>query len=1692
MQYSDLNDYMKKLFTILSIFIYSILFGRDYNNSSTLSGGDILSTQSLDVQCHNYDNYVDQNTLSLTAISQRNFVLENEYALIQLQVSQSNQNPIQGTALVKLNLTYQYEINGYTHWSTSQEVNLSINKDGSSFTDIDYIKIDGALRVKVDIISAVGVSSFPGIKLTLSCRGSYFDLLNPDAELSNIHYTAPATRADGGLVNGNLLVNWDQKLVENNNQLITPEVYELEWTYLSDPEGDEKVYLRDFLFRNNSSRIVTSNHFYFIPLVYEKGIIVFRVRAVGKNIVDGKLVDVKSQWSISENLTGLSTIDPNHKFVFQGLEINLNWQSTITFAEEGKNKAVINYHDGTLRSRQALTRVNTDQRVVLGETYYDYNGRAQLQVVPVPVEGLEENNFDFRPSFNVSDPQKGRLEKADYDIATPGQSCEVLAPMLNTSIGASNYYSTENKFNESDDNTGQNVLNKSLIPNAEQYPYVQTQYRNDNTGRIAAQSGVGKAHILGAGHETKYTYGAPNQNEITRLFGKQVGVSGRYKKNMVIDPNGQVSVSYISPAGQVVATALAGENETNLESLAGENDRHINAQLLSTTSNILDSDKKGKTFQYIFLVSSQSEHTFKYELEAGTHLVSCTGIQSEEPIDLKLSGVFHVELSLYDKCQQNTLFTKVLDTEAAFGPQASIQSKTVTEVVPANAFVVGREYTLVKTLRIDDQKLDNYLAEYLDNDEYTCVLKEQDFLDEALSEIDFTGCNLSCGDCITRIDALIGELESGGVSVASTERVRLYERCDVLCLDDVTCRSSLFAMLGHFSPDGQYGGLRKQNPDIAGLTNSVDPDSDDKQGDFEANNNFSIGLDDEGGFELASDNAIVPEDFALSIFNDNNDLLPNFFIRDIHPDFETGTWRRPLSVVTSGYDQALNYKNQAMFTEDLVNASYQVTDYKDNNGDVIYASIFQLENGSYQPAIVNGAPVEVENDQLSSIVYKVPIRYLADVREFLPYWQEHFPNYLIPYHPEYGYYVECTGRKDLNAYVEGLIDIVLPEDDINGEYVKLVAGESNLYIPDILVQDPIFTSDKVPEEYKVSLTKKLNEFQLNFLTVTPEDDYHTMAQTATIMVNCPDPTSACKNPGCESGVFVGDKIDEWAIFKGLYLSERQKILKEISTRNAIAGMYYNGCIGTKEYSASPERALLFASDNKLQYSSSEFEEIRKCGFNALGIKLWCKTVTVERKKYIRAINPNQSCNDKRAILFKEPVRLFYPTIPGFESGDFDAGSGTACYAIQVGDNNTGSYTKTPCSSSSFDKGAILSNVQEVRAYQKCGHCPSVTAINDFVSSLLSEELLHTSIDNFNCVTNDPNIPIGVELSSYVSTDPRTLLNWSSSYAETSQLLTGLVNSNGGTNTLALKLNFSQSGISNLSDAVLAPQIISVIKIAGIEVDPNDENVFRLSAYIEFNKSFPDLYQDLMDLVGPSFIADNGVTNKQVYLYKFPIVGGLNQVSSTGISPIDLSDCDFAPVCKTSVKTKHVLGVLNSLSYKNNRVIDGEEVQKYNLDNTSVVPLDEFSIYEIATRELLGVDGLNDQTSFSVSLDDLNVEWKVTSHTSSLIGDLTYTENAVDKKLEITIIPITYTGIVNHVDFSKVVRFSNIRPFDIQCSSGTCLSNKFYADVINKETIGDDVDASVYHKVLIEVKSYTDGSLEAIQPEFTQCEKIITE
>ncbi len=448
-----------------------------------------------------------------------------------------------------------------------------------SYMDKDYVKDSLYTRLKVNYNARLGITyqaidayNFSNgfyvevqvLAMSNVAHNSYVKLSSDIMEESYINFTPGTQPAVSSIiydpVKNTVTATWP------NRESSGADEYDLEWTFVDDIAADGSYLPTDqlwFNFDRSASRVSlkASVISYTIPLNYEHGYLIFRMRWVGYM---GANRDKKyySRWTTYPNHRQLSVYWANAygaNSVFyiddtKAHEQNMNWQYSATFAEEGKRKEVITYFDGSLRNRQMVTLSNYDNTAIVGETIYDYEGRPAINVLPVPT-GLK--NLKYYGNFNRNTGDEPYTRK-DFDMNNG--ACSTSTDPMAVTEGASEYYSSNNTFQAVADNY-------KYIADANGYPFTRTEYMPDNTNRVKRQSGVGVDHKLDGGHETKYYYGRPAQEELDRLFGNSIGYAEHYQKNMVIDANGQISVSYLDLKGRTVATSLAGTVPGNMEQL---------------------------------------------------------------------------------------------------------------------------------------------------------------------------------------------------------------------------------------------------------------------------------------------------------------------------------------------------------------------------------------------------------------------------------------------------------------------------------------------------------------------------------------------------------------------------------------------------------------------------------------------------------------------------------------------------------------------------------------------------------------------------------------------------------------------------------------------------------------------------------------------------------------------------------------------------------------------------------------------------------------------------------------------------------------------------------------------------------------------------------------------------------------------
>ncbi len=499
--------------------------------------------------------------------------------------------------------------------------------------------------------------------------------------------------------------------------------YDLEWVYIDEEEGFTGTTATAAFAFKEGVRVTKIAPIHEFQSYYPNGTLWFRVRAIGRNVeFPGHRILGTWQYGAGTPLT-----ITNH-------QANINWQTQTSFAEEGKSKTVMAYADGTGRVHQQVTALTTDQHAIVAETLYDYEGRPVVQTLPVPVV---DDVLGYRSNFNVfesTDPlitanTSAIRNKFFYDNTTLENGT------LATSSGAGKYYSPDN------DVPG---IHADYIPQSNGYAYSQVSYVNDNTGRVRKQSGVGSKFRIDDYNTTRNYYGEPAPAELIRLFGSNVGNANRYKKNLVVDPNGQVSVSYVDQAERVVATALAGASPVNLDALPSL------ISLPAATINVNLSPKNrieegASVLEHTILnVAPSTEYNFDYDFSALASQVDEIGcvdcnytlimaVTGPNGLTFDLSGVAGNQAN---PIQEPNLYKRAISATSCTTPSL------LNDIQFSLIFLEVGEYTVSKKLVAHELSFEQVRTIILQE---ASVITEIEFI-ESQYVIDSTSCD-NCTAC---------------------------------------------------------------------------------------------------------------------------------------------------------------------------------------------------------------------------------------------------------------------------------------------------------------------------------------------------------------------------------------------------------------------------------------------------------------------------------------------------------------------------------------------------------------------------------------------------------------------------------------------------------------------------------------------------------------------------------------------------------------------------------------------------------------------------------------------------------------------------------------------------------------------------------------------------------------------------------
>lgn len=620
---------------------------------------------------------------------------------------------------------------------------FTVNYDtaaGAKYKSLDYTTYSDAFALRAKIISIDSgninwpVSNVLKVENQLTATRDYSFNCNLAIEGLNTNLSA---------ANNELTAGWTQPSLDDNAGVTE---YDLEWAWVD--EGalagykNGNNFVQDLVFTNNATRVSISGSSYNIPLLYDDtGRIFVRVRPVQLR-TDGQRIEGRWNWIFNDANQPVESINPVF-YTFYGHEDKLNWQASTSFAEEGKRKSVIQYFDGSLRNRQTITKDNTSNTTVVAESFYDYQGRAIVQVLPAPTLNTAIAYVkNFNQAIGYNEYPKSVYDKLDANTTV----CSNPAKPFNTDFGTANYYSAKNPMLPTD------ALAK-YIPDAtagnpnEAYSFTETRLSPD--GRVAAQGGVGSTYQLGSGHETKYYYEPPAQEELDALLGTDAGVASHYFKNIVRDANGQFSVSYVDMHGRTVATALAGEvpknvdNSPMLDTLESKNEQTFTKQLIDKETNIVLGNSIISS-KPIVVMKDNSTYTFDYSLSPKQlSLISCS---TNQPICYDC--LYQLKFTISSDCDMQLVYldSSINFTLGEYINQCNANGNSAQGFLKHFDKILNiGSYTVTKVLSLSSEAQTAYRNKFLQTD--TCK-KLIDFYNEELALLQSTSnCAITCQSC---------------------------------------------------------------------------------------------------------------------------------------------------------------------------------------------------------------------------------------------------------------------------------------------------------------------------------------------------------------------------------------------------------------------------------------------------------------------------------------------------------------------------------------------------------------------------------------------------------------------------------------------------------------------------------------------------------------------------------------------------------------------------------------------------------------------------------------------------------------------------------------------------------------------------------------------------------------------------------
>src|SRR3989338_2851283 len=656
-----------------------------------------------------FDNkYVTMATNSSWATLFTNYRITNKIRLaINPEVLQTNNLSGGVTITIKY---WKWDIGTSAFVTSTESKTLTIDYNTTAtniINDLSTYVTSDALRIEVSITSVNG--------------GLDIDDAYLEAEIETERYYA----FDGSAPTSHTVAKTSDYVNFEWTQVTGAEYYELEWVHVNDYKANDLTNAfatsdLTYNFYRNSTRVIIKTPYYTIPRVFDRGYIVFRVRAIG---VAGTGFNLRKEgsWSLGETgLISAATVNTNYVYIDTEFDTQMNWGHQVMYAEDGKRFEGVSYADGIGRMRQSVGSNTETGQAIVSNIYYDAFGRPTITDLPTPDD---DGRMIHRPDFNVAagDTYYGP-EHFEQVFIEDNPSCSFETTPFSSSYGAGKYYSPNNP-----DQDGENVR----IPDAEQYPFARVEYMDDHTGRIRRAGGIGPDFQIGSGHETEFFYSTPSQEELDRLFGSEVGYAPHYQRRITVDANEQFYIEYFDMAGRVVASGLAGATPANLDAL--DNNATFTSTQTITQGVNGDVTPTSMTLTKPLTIFEDEDYSFSYELDPGEF----TDEICAPELCLDCRYVLTIEITK-EECDDLPVVSETMYING--GEYDAMCNEDIPFDYDTTITLLKNNYILTKTLTVDHDAINGYWCTYLENN--TCVPTFQELYNEAYANADFSSCDI--------------------------------------------------------------------------------------------------------------------------------------------------------------------------------------------------------------------------------------------------------------------------------------------------------------------------------------------------------------------------------------------------------------------------------------------------------------------------------------------------------------------------------------------------------------------------------------------------------------------------------------------------------------------------------------------------------------------------------------------------------------------------------------------------------------------------------------------------------------------------------------------------------------------------------------------------------------------------------------